>query len=333
MSADSIPHPPDQSPRPRILVIRGGAIGDFILTLPALALLRDAFPDAHVEILGTRHIIALAEGRYYADATRSIEYAPMAGFFNPKSELDPELCEYFASFGQVISYLFDPDDFFKGNLERAGVRNLLVADPRVGDQLHAAHHLAAPLQRLALFLENTAPDFFPTDEDLIAARARLPADSPTLIAVHPGSGDERKNWPVDRWSCLLARISDDHPNAHILIVGGEADTPSLDSLRATLSELPATFLVDLDLPVLGAVFSLCSAFLGHDSGVSHLAAATDCPSLLLFGPTDPAIWAPQNENVRVLTAAHGSISDISLDSAHAAAEALLQDVIRARQNA
>jgi len=67
--------------KPRLLVIRGGAIGDFILTLPAIKLLREAFPAAQLEILGYQHIVALAERRWYADATRSIEYSAMAGFF------------------------------------------------------------------------------------------------------------------------------------------------------------------------------------------------------------------------------------------------------------
>ena len=58
----------------RILVIRGGAIGDFILTLPALKALRDTYPDAHIEILGYKHIAVLAENRFYAQAVRSIEY-------------------------------------------------------------------------------------------------------------------------------------------------------------------------------------------------------------------------------------------------------------------
>jgi heptosyltransferase-2 len=56
-----------------ILVIRGGALGDFILTLPAIGLLRENFPDCQLEILGYRHIAVLAEGRYYANSTRSIE--------------------------------------------------------------------------------------------------------------------------------------------------------------------------------------------------------------------------------------------------------------------
>jgi heptosyltransferase III len=65
----------------RILVIRGGAIGDFVLTLPAIKLLRDRWPTARLEILGYTHIVALAENRFYADAVRSIEYGPLASFF------------------------------------------------------------------------------------------------------------------------------------------------------------------------------------------------------------------------------------------------------------
>ena len=70
----------------RILVIRGGAIGDFLLTLPALKLLRDEFPSAHLEILGYKHIIALVENRGYADSVRSIDYAPLASFFSRDGE-------------------------------------------------------------------------------------------------------------------------------------------------------------------------------------------------------------------------------------------------------
>ena len=71
----------------RILVIRGGAIGDFILTLPALKALRDARPQAHMEILGYKHIAVLAENRFYAQAVHSIEYGPLARFFARNSEL------------------------------------------------------------------------------------------------------------------------------------------------------------------------------------------------------------------------------------------------------
>src|SRR5690242_4993592 len=102
----------------RILVIRGGAIGDFILTLPALRTLRQACPNARIEILGYSHIAALAEKRVYAQAIRSIEYGPLSGFFAKNSELPEELADYFASFDLIISYLYDPDGIFENNLRR-----------------------------------------------------------------------------------------------------------------------------------------------------------------------------------------------------------------------
>src|ERR1044071_10458447 len=108
----------------RIFVIRGGAIGDFILTLPALKALREAWPHAHVEILGYKHIAALIENRFYAQAVRSIEYGPLSAFFAKNSKLAAELADYLASFDLIISYLYDPDRIFESNLRRCGVKKL-----------------------------------------------------------------------------------------------------------------------------------------------------------------------------------------------------------------
>ena len=185
----------------RILVIRGGAIGDFILTLPAIRLLRENFPEAHLEILGYQHIISLAEGRYYAAATRSIEYGAMAGFFIPHSELAPELVDYFASFHQIVTYLFDPEGFFEANLRRAGAKNILRAYGKIDDSDHAARQLARPLQSLALYIEDAAAAIHLTERDhAFAARFLAECDERPLIALHPGSGSPRKNWPIGQWA-------------------------------------------------------------------------------------------------------------------------------------
>src|SRR4030081_64896 len=103
----------------RILIIRGGAIGDFILTLPALKALRDACPDAQVEVLGYKHIAVLAENRFYAQAVRSIEYGPLSSFFAKDQKLPSELVSHFASFDLILSYLYDPDQIFENNLRRS----------------------------------------------------------------------------------------------------------------------------------------------------------------------------------------------------------------------
>ena len=58
--------------------------------------------------------------------------------------------------------------------------------------------------------------------------------------------------------------------------------------------------MDLPLEELVELLASCRLFLGHDSGISHLAAACGVPSLLLFGPTDPVMWAPPAPHVRVI---------------------------------
>src|SRR5713226_3531378 len=120
----------------RILVVRGGAIGDFMLTLPALKALRDAWPRARIEILGYKHIAVLAENRFYAQAIRSIEYGALSSFFAKNSAPSAELAHYFASFDLIISYLYDPDGIFQNNLLRSGVQNLIRGPAKVDHHLH-----------------------------------------------------------------------------------------------------------------------------------------------------------------------------------------------------
>ncbi len=300
--------------RPRILVIRGGAIGDFILTLPAIRLLRENFPDAQIEILGYEHIIALAHRRFYAEAIRSIEYSALAGFFAPGSVLAPELVDYFTSFQQVISYLFDPDGFFEGNVRRAGVKNFLPAYVKIDDSQHAAQQLARPLEKLALFLEDHAARVHPAEEDRAFARAFL-GDSPRpLIALHPGSGSPRKNWPLEDWTALGHWLAAHETHPRLLLIGGEADHTQLAALSAAWRDAEVLLARHLALPQLAAVLEYCRLFIGHDSGISHLAAAAGTPCVLLFGPTDPAIWAPPNAGVQVVQAPLDDLSELTVRS-------------------
>jgi heptosyltransferase-2 len=310
--------------KPRILVIRGGAIGDFILTLPAIALLRENFPSSQIEILGYEHIVALAHGRYYAEAIRSIEYSAMAGFFIPGSDLASDLAEYFAGFQQVISYLFDPDGFFEGNLRRAGVKNLLPAYVKIDDSLHAARQLARPLERLALFLDDPAARLHPAESDRAFARQFLGGSPAPTIAVHPGSGSPRKNWPLESWTAFGRWLATLPEKPRILLIGGEADAAQFAALPAAWSGLDLLVVRDLPLPHLAAVLERCRLFVGHDSGISHLAAAVGTPCGLLFGPTDPAVWAPANTGVRIVLAPEGDLAQLPLETVRSAVAEALQ---------
>ena len=301
------------SARPRILVIRGGAIGDFILTLPAIGLLRENFPHAHLEILGYQHIIALAEGRHYADAIRSIEYAALSRFFIPQAELAPDLVDYFASFQQVVSYLYDPDRIFENNLRRCGVKHFVAISPKLDDSAHASRQLARPLEQLALYLENPGAVLHPSADDEKFAAEFLPPNASLLIALHPGSGSERKNWPLSHWRALGDWLIARESQPTLLLVGGEADHAALAALAAAWKQAPVFLVKDLPLPKLAAVLTRARLFIGHDSGISHLAAAAGAPCVLLFGPTDPEVWAPRQRNVTVVAAPDGKLEALDLD--------------------
>ena len=303
----------------RILVIRGGAIGDFILTLPALKALRDANGDAHIEILGYAHIAALAENRFYANAVRSIEYAALARFFARGSELPDTLAHYFAGFDLIISYLFDPDLIFQTNLKRAGADDIISGPAKLEENAHAARQLARPmLTDLALPLESTSAFVYPSAEDRAFATGFLEGLPAPVLALHPGSGSEKKNWPLPNWVQLGRRLLDSPGfGGSLLVVNGEADGVQTVALQSAWTDPRVRFASNLPLPHLAAVLAT-TAFLGHDSGISHLAAAAGADCVLLFGPTNPDVWAPTNAKVRVLRGPGGDLQRLSVESVLAA---------------
>lgn len=292
-----------------MLVIRGGAIGDFILTLPAIQLIRESIPGVQIEIMGNHGIVELALASGHADAIRHLDSPAMARMFARNPALDEALCAWLRSFNVVVSYLFDPDGFFRANLERAGVRTLLDAPHRVQEGgPHAQFQLARPLEKLAMWLE---PDAAPT----IRMPDSYSSTGEIMVAIHPGSGSLKKNWPVQNW-CLLGReILNAKPDAKLVLVSGEAERERgvIESIDSAWRSLPWEHWDSLPLPELAKRLPRCSYFLGHDSGVTHLAAACGVSCLAFFGPTDPAIWAPRNHGVQVVQASKGDLTTLPFE--------------------
>lgn len=274
----------------KILVIRGGAIGDFILTLPVLAALRAQFPQTRLEVLGYPHIAQLAVAAGLSDAVRAIDARPLAGFFARNGPLDPALVEYFSGFAIVVSYLFDPDGIFQTNVARCTKAQFLVGPHRPDETagLHATKVFLKPLERLAIF-----------DAD---AEPKLSLNSPpplNQLALHPGSGSERKNWPEKHWAELLHQLAEQTP-LHFLLVGGEAEGDRLERLASALPAARRAIARNLPLPELALRLRASRAFLGHDSGITHLAAAVGLPGLVLWADTAEAVWRPPSERLKIL---------------------------------
>jgi len=284
----------------RILVIRGGALGDFLVTLPAFAALRELWPEARLECLGYPRFLGLVTDsereRGYFHAGHSLEPGSLAGFFTQGLILDPDWVDFFSEFDLVVSYLYDPDEFFTRNLKRCHVPEIWQGEAKVpeGFTAPAARHFlnALPFARNGTFpQEHLRSRLFPQPADHAAAHALLGAEPPPFLAIHPGSGSPTKNWPLDHWTALLTQLR--AAGRPILLVGGEADGPALDRLRP----LATWTAFHRPLPELAALLSRADRFLGHDSGVTHLAAAAGAPVTALFGPTDPVVWAPPDATV------------------------------------
>jgi ADP-heptose:LPS heptosyltransferase len=288
-------------PPARVLVIRGGAIGDFILTLPAIRLLRETIANCHLEVIGYPAIAELARTAGLADSVRSLEHRTMAALFAKTAPIDEALAEHLRSFNLVVSFLYDPDGLFRASLERVGVKTLIKCSPRVQPNAgHASKQLAKGLEKLAMFLE---------DEHLHRAHFERRLDDKTRIAIHVGSGSEKKNWPLEHW----LRLADEFSDHEVVLITGEAEEARGVKIarHANWHALP--------LSELSTRLSTCTAFLGHDSGISHLAAACGVPSLLLFGPTDPAIWAPPQPWVEVLRIEDGDLAHLEFERVKSAA--------------
>jgi heptosyltransferase-2 len=291
----------------RILVIRGGAIGDFILTLPALKALRDAYPDARIEILGYKQIAALAENRFYAQAVRSIEYGSLSSFFARDSALPSELATYFAGFDLILSYLYDPDGIFENNLRRCGAREIVRRPGKIDGSVHAAQQLAKPIEELGLRVNDFAAKVYPSTQDRQSAQEFLKDRAQPAVVFHPGSGSEKKNWPLKNWIELGSNLPEP-----LVIVSGEADADQITVLETEWKDRQVLFAKNLPLPHLAAVLE-GTVFVGNDSGISHLAAAAGADCILLFGPTNPEIWAPLNENVCALKAPGNDLARLDVD--------------------
>jgi ADP-heptose:LPS heptosyltransferase len=115
--------------------------------------------------------------------------------------------------------------------------------------------------------------------------------------VHPGSGGKRKCWPAQRFAELAARL-----RAPVLLLEGPADADACrEFAEALASSVPAARVTGVSLSRLAALLSESRGYMGNDSGVSHLAAALGVPTIAVFGPTDPAVWAPLGPEVSVVT--------------------------------
>ncbi len=184
-----------------------------------------------------------------------------------------------------------------------------IPDLRAAAPLPDLSHASVPplevARALGGVLVDTLPIVIPRPEDEAEVRPLLGQLPARFLALHPGSGSARKNWPAERFVALAARWARDQP---FLVVEGPAD----EGVTLPFHASRAVFARGLSLRALGALLARAGLYVGNDSGVTHLAAAFGAPTLALFGPTDPLIWSPLGPKVRAVRAPQGRLETLEV---------------------
>jgi len=233
--------------------------------------------------------LAVAGG--LADEVRSLEGREWAGFFVENGDWDEGVCEWLAGFDLVVSFLHDPKGVFETNMCGVSGARFVAGCHRPADGTGEAATivLLRSVEILGISIACTAPDL------------RLSPTEPKreVLAVHLGSGSAAKNWPEENWAKFLSDWLE-QTDTELLIIGGEAEAERVTRLSARLPRAPHRVLLRAPLVDVARALSGCRAFVGHDSGITHLAASVGLPGVVLWAATDAVVWRPPSEAMELL---------------------------------
>jgi heptosyltransferase-3 len=290
-----------------ILVIRAGALGDCLLMLPALTALRARFPQASVAVMGYPSRWDWVLNRGLVDEVHAIERPGMHRLFCEAAEVPESLQAFLSAYDVILSYRPDPDGVFARNLRALGARLVLSQPPfppPPPPKMHVADFALNLVAKLGGVPPSNTPRLALTSADLALAQPffsahHIDAATDHIVVVHPGSASEAKRWPIANFAALLEALTA-YPRVRPVIVVGYAESDIVAKLLPLLKHAQPTVADNWPLLPTAALIAHATVFVGHDSGLTHLAAALGRPTVAIFGPTDPEIWGPRGAYVRIV---------------------------------
>ena len=295
------------------LIFRGGAVGDFIVTLPALRSIRSVFPDSRITLVTYPRVFRLALESGLADDVESLDGSETGLLYSSGLPASGRLAALVGNHEHVVSFLRDPDGAVKRNLLEAGAGRLLCVDPLVENE-HAVDHFLQPLKSEGISAgEGVAPRLCLSEQRIEEGKHILNSFGSRVCLFHPGSGSSRKNWSLRNFTATAARL-EKKVGVRCVFTFGEADSLCKEEFIREGAGFPC--MENVELATLASMLVSCAAYAGNDSGITHLAGAAGAPAVALFGPTEPEIWGPRNGNVHIIRSpaeANGDIDGISAD--------------------
>jgi len=317
----------------KILIIHSGGIGDLLLALPAMRMFRRAFPRPTLALLGRPERLSLVAYDLQAQSVHSIDRAGMAYLYAEGGSLPAELSDFFSAFDVVLVFGRSSGSLLAENLKKAGAGRviLLPSFPPEVSKVHVADYLVDCLKTSGIDGNDSFSPLLLPEESMNLTRKNPPSpgevgvaatsrgeppfgkgglggfgkhflsdlgwkERDRIWAIHPGSGSPAKNWSPENFAAVAEGMS---RRGKIFLISGPAND-GLDEVRKALRKANPLVLENLPLLQLAALLKRSTAYLGNDSGITHLAAVLGLPTVAIFGPTDPATWGPRGSEVRIL---------------------------------
>jgi len=285
-----------------IVIIHPGGFGDLLLAVPAIRRLRSRFPRHQIVLCGHDQVSEFIYGCRLVDYWTSVQASACAGLFGGAEPSGPLLNEWLSRCDLAVVWTNDEFGRLAAALKNSGAGTVVVQSPfsSILTALHQSDRFLETLQEPAAEDRAINPLSVPAP---LKDRASTVLDeyhlglARPLVLIHPGSGSKHKC--VD--PAVLASVTQQLQQQGMvpLILEGPADQEPVARLLSHLSIRP-TVLRGLSPCLLAGVLSRVELCVGHDSGVTHLSALLGTPTVALFGPTNPARWAPLGPHITIV---------------------------------
>ena len=285
------------------LVIHPGALGDVLQAIPALTVLRELGGGTAPTFAGQTHLGTLLAGTGVVGSCQSFDGLGLEALFG-RDTVPADVQRRLARFARVISWFGARAEPFPARLRELG-QEVVVASPVPPPEspVRVWEHLVETVKPCGVatappLLPLRLPDAWRAEARRALSRLGVDAARPLLV-VHPGAGGADKRWSAGGFAQAIRGVELE-TGCQVVVHEGPADRAAAGALLST-PDLPMRRLREPPLPVLAAILLEAAAYLGGDTGVSHLAAAVGSPAVILFPPASRPRWTPWSPTALPLT--------------------------------
>lgn len=273
----------------RILFISWTRIGDAVLSTGLLHELTRRHPDAKITVVCGPLAQTLFANVPGLERVIALRKQPLNG-------------HWLSLWKQVVGTRWD----LVIDLRRSLTSYLLRAKQRrILGPTDTTQHRVAWLPSLIGITAPLNPYLWISDAQRLAASGLLPEGEPVL-AIAPIAARPEKTWPADSFASLVQRLlapSGACAGWRVLLAAGPGEDAQFQPLIAAIPKDRLILMTrQPDLLVVAATLARCRLYIGNDSGLTHLAAATGVPTMALFGPTNPSHFGPWSDQACVVEA-------------------------------